>query len=170
MKNKFNRKIVILFTFFFIITGFSFLDFASFDGPVVTQIKTDSEGNIFTNYIQIRKELVEGVKNLTREQLDWTPPGHENSIAKLLAHIAEAEYWWIHVVAEGKVAQKDADSDAFTGRCRPIFPQGGGRNNRGQSRSRGCLQDLASGEQLFCHGEYHSCRFVSEQLNEPFGR
>ena len=68
---------------------------------------------IFTNYFQIRKELIEGVKNLTREQLEWTPEGHTNSIGKLLAHIAEAEYWWIYVVAEANIKQADADSSVF---------------------------------------------------------
>jgi uncharacterized damage-inducible protein DinB len=56
----------------------------------------------FSNYFTIRLELVEAVKELTQEQLDWKPGNHPNSIASLLIHIAECEYYWIEVAARGK--------------------------------------------------------------------
>ena len=68
---------------------------------------------IFTNYFEVRKELVDAVKGLTREQLYWTAPNHPASIGALLAHIAETEYWWITVVAERKVTPEDADFTRF---------------------------------------------------------
>ncbi len=59
--------------------------------------------DVFRNYFDVRRELVEAVSDLTQEQLDWVPPGHTNSIGWLLAHIAEAEFWWIRVVAEQEI-------------------------------------------------------------------
>jgi uncharacterized damage-inducible protein DinB len=53
----------------------------------------------FSNYFTIRLELLEAVKELTPEQLDWKTDIHPNTIGRLLAHIAECEYYWIDVVA-----------------------------------------------------------------------
>lgn len=58
--------------------------------------------DFFSNYYTVRAELVDLVKGLTQEQLDWKPANHKNSIGYLLVHIAEAEYWWITLVAMQK--------------------------------------------------------------------
>lgn len=67
----------------------------------------------FSNYFTVRKELVEAVKGLSREQLDWCAPGHPNSIGHLLAHVAETEFWWISIVAEKNVAPSQTDFQRF---------------------------------------------------------
>ncbi len=66
---------------------------------------------LFFNYTDCRRELIDGINNLTDEQLDWTPPNHDNSIRKLLVHIAEAEYWWIESVAQGRIDEHDESFD-----------------------------------------------------------
>lgn len=63
--------------------------------------------DLFSNYFTVRAEMVEAVKDLTQQQLDWTPPNHPASIGKLLAHIAECEYGWITCVALKKEANPD---------------------------------------------------------------
>ena len=63
--------------------------------------------DIFSNYFTVRAELREAVAPLSQEQLDWLPPDHPASIGRLLAHIADCEYFWIGVVATGSVDQPD---------------------------------------------------------------
>ncbi|MCP4685555.1 MAG: DUF664 domain-containing protein [bacterium] len=58
--------------------------------------------DVFSNYFTVRAEMLEAVKDLTQDQLDWKSDRHPNSIGKLLAHIAEAEYWWITLMAAQK--------------------------------------------------------------------
>lgn len=55
--------------------------------------------DFFSNYAEIRKEMVDAVRDLTQEQLDWKPANHRNSIGYLLGHIAGCEYFWIEAVA-----------------------------------------------------------------------
>ena len=62
---------------------------------------------IFSNYYTVRNEMVDLTKDLTDEQLDWSPEGHTASIRKLLVHIAEAEYWWLSCVAAGNFENWD---------------------------------------------------------------
>ena len=69
--------------------------------------------HFFSNYFTVRDEMVNAVRNLTRDQLDWIPPNHSTSIGRLLAHIAETEYWWISVVAQKQVAPAQADFARF---------------------------------------------------------
>jgi uncharacterized damage-inducible protein DinB len=69
--------------------------------------------DIFTNYARVRRELIEAIEGLTPQQLSWTTPDYPNSIGHLVAHIAEAEYWWIEVVAEGRAEQAKAETDRF---------------------------------------------------------
>ena len=57
--------------------------------------------DIFSNYFEVRDELVEAVKDLTLEQLTWCAKDHPNSIGWLLAHIAETECWWVECVVQG---------------------------------------------------------------------
>lgn len=57
--------------------------------------------DLFSNYFEVRDELVEAVKDLTPEQLVWQPKNHPNSIGWSLAHIAETECWWIQCVVQG---------------------------------------------------------------------
>jgi uncharacterized damage-inducible protein DinB len=66
--------------------------------------------DVFSNYFTVRKEMVEAVKDLTQEQLDWTAPNHRNSIGHLLSHIAGTECWWIECVAGGNY---DEDGKRF---------------------------------------------------------
>ncbi len=66
--------------------------------------------DVFSNYYTIRKELLDGVRNLTQEQLDWSPPNHKNTIGYLLGHIAGCEHWWIEGVARGSI---DYQGDRF---------------------------------------------------------
>ncbi|MFH2049776.1 MAG: DinB family protein [bacterium] len=54
----------------------------------------------FSNYFDVRKELIDMTKSLSQEQLDWSPPGHPAKIGKLLVHIADCEYFWINHVAK----------------------------------------------------------------------
>ena len=63
--------------------------------------------DFFSNYFTVRRELVKAVQSLTQSQLDWTPPNHPASIGKLLAHIADCEYFWISCVALQKEAKPD---------------------------------------------------------------
>ncbi len=56
---------------------------------------------VFSNYFAVRSQLIESVKTLSPEQLDWTVPNHPNSIGRLLAHIADTEFFWIGCVARG---------------------------------------------------------------------
>ncbi len=63
--------------------------------------------DIFSNYFTARAELVKAMKDLSQQQLDWTPPNHPASIGKLLAHIAECEYGWVTCVALKKEANPD---------------------------------------------------------------
>jgi uncharacterized damage-inducible protein DinB len=49
---------------------------------------------LFSSWENIRSEMVEAVKLLTQDQLDWLPEGGINSIADLLRHISETELWW----------------------------------------------------------------------------
>ena len=74
---------------------------------------------IFTNYYEVRAELMDAVKDLTRQQLYWTTPDYPASIGSLLAHIAETEYWWITVVAERKVTPEEADFKRFEQQVEP---------------------------------------------------
>jgi len=69
--------------------------------------------DFFSNYFTVRAEMLDAVKNLTQEQLDWKPERHPNSIGKLLAHIAEAEYWWITLVAAQKEQYAKGCFDQF---------------------------------------------------------
>jgi len=62
---------------------------------------------LFFNYSDCRRELIPAVENLTDDQLDWTPPGHDNSIRRLLIHIADAEYWWIGCVGHNRTDEYD---------------------------------------------------------------
>lgn len=55
--------------------------------------------DFFSNYAEIRNEMIDAVTNLTQEQLDWKPANHRNSIGCLLGHIAGCEYFWIEAVA-----------------------------------------------------------------------
>lgn len=64
---------------------------------------------LFFNYSDVRREMVDGIKNLTHEQLHWKPDGYQNSIASLLVHIAEAEYWWIYCVAQDHQDEHEED-------------------------------------------------------------
>lgn len=56
--------------------------------------------DLFSNYFEVREELVEAVKDLTPEQLIWCPKDHPNSIGWSLAHIAETECWWIECIVQ----------------------------------------------------------------------
>ena len=68
---------------------------------------------LFSNYYTVRAEMVDAVRNLSQSQFDWHPPDHTNSIGRLLAHIAETEYWWISIVAQKKTSPTEADFDRF---------------------------------------------------------
>jgi uncharacterized damage-inducible protein DinB len=72
--------------------------------------------DLFSNYFTVRVELVDAVRNLSRAQLDWVPSGHQNSIGRLLAHIAETECFWISSVA---LQEGDVDWSTFEG-SRPL--------------------------------------------------
>lgn len=69
--------------------------------------------DFFSNYYTVRAEMLDAVKNMTQEQLDWKCPQHSNTVGKLLAHIAEAEYWWITIVAAQKVAPSKKAFERF---------------------------------------------------------
>lgn len=69
--------------------------------------------DIFSNYFEVRTEMTDGTRSLSEEQLAWTAPNHKNSIGYLLAHIAEAEYWWVTIVALKKESSDDYSSDRF---------------------------------------------------------
>jgi uncharacterized damage-inducible protein DinB len=62
---------------------------------------------IFSDWERIRREMIEGVSSLTREQLDWIPQGGKSSIADLLRHISETELWWFGQVVLGKAEYRD---------------------------------------------------------------
>ncbi len=74
-------------------------------------------GDIFSNYFMVRGQLVETVKGLSQDQLDWTALNHPNSIGSLLLHIAETECWWVSCVALGR--QDEVDEQKFS-RGRPL--------------------------------------------------
>ncbi len=61
----------------------------------------------FSNYFDVRKELIGMTKDLAQEELDWSPPGHPAKIGDLLAHIAECEYFWVTHVALKKDTKPD---------------------------------------------------------------
>ena len=63
--------------------------------------------DFFSNYADVRREMLDAVKNLTQEQLDWKPANHPNSIGYLLRHIALNECFWIEVVAEQSATEAD---------------------------------------------------------------
>lgn len=69
--------------------------------------------DIFSNYFEVRQELVSTVTGLTQEQFDWVPLGHSNTIGGLLAHISETEFWWIRVVARREIDYESADFSAY---------------------------------------------------------
>ncbi len=62
---------------------------------------------IFSNYFTVRAEMMRAVENLSQEQLDWTGPHHPASVGRLLAHIADCEFFWIGHVAAGKPGRPD---------------------------------------------------------------
>ena len=43
-----------------------------------------------------RQDLLELVSHLTREQLDFKPPGQPRSIKNCLKHIAHVEWWYVN--------------------------------------------------------------------------
>lgn len=69
--------------------------------------------DLFSNYFEVRTEMVDGTRSLTDEQLAWTAPNHTNSIGKLLEHIAEAECWWISIIATKSITEEEADLEGF---------------------------------------------------------
>ncbi len=77
--------------------------------------------DFFSNYFTVRKELVAGVEKLTPEQLAWKFDQHPATIGQLLAHIAEAEAWWIQTVA--------TDGCEYTPGMFERFEQWGSREN-----------------------------------------
>lgn len=60
--------------------------------------------DIFSNYAVVRQEMVQTVRSLKQEHLDWTMPHHPATIGKLLAHIALCEHFWMDI-AVGKLAE-----------------------------------------------------------------
>ncbi len=65
---------------------------------------------VFDHWEIIRQELIEGVKKLTNEQLDWKPEGGKSSIGALLRHIAETENFWYGRVVLGN-EYRDIEKD-----------------------------------------------------------
>jgi len=69
--------------------------------------------DLFSNFFNVRQELIDAVKGLTQEQLNWKPTGYANSIAGLLGHIAVCEYWWVTVLAMRKTQASEAEFSRF---------------------------------------------------------
>lgn len=69
--------------------------------------------DLFSNYFEVRTEMIEGTRLLTEEQLAWTAPNHTNSVGKLLEHIAETECWWISIIATKSITEEEADLEGF---------------------------------------------------------
>ena len=57
--------------------------------------------SLFSDWESIRQEMIDGVSDLKKDQLNYIPPGGLNSIAGLLRHIAETENWWVGDVILG---------------------------------------------------------------------
>ncbi|MFQ6089126.1 MAG: DinB family protein [Candidatus Methanofastidiosia archaeon] len=49
---------------------------------------------MFEHWKEVRKALLEGVENLSQEQLDWKAENAVNSVGDLLRHIADTLDWW----------------------------------------------------------------------------
>lgn len=49
---------------------------------------------LFGEWERIRREMIDAVRPLIIEQLNWLPDGGLSSIGDLLRHIAETETWW----------------------------------------------------------------------------
>ena len=49
---------------------------------------------LFREWKFVRSELIDAVRPLTVEQLDWIPENGKNSIGDLLRHISATEHWW----------------------------------------------------------------------------
>ena len=69
--------------------------------------------DLFSNYYTVRKELIDAVGGMSPRQLAWVPEGHTNSIGRLLAHIAETEFWWITIVALRKAEYSESAFERF---------------------------------------------------------
>ena len=67
--------------------------------------------NLFSNYFEVRREMLEAVCELDQAQLDWQCPQHPNTIGGLLRHIAEIECWWTHCVALGRACSDSIESE-----------------------------------------------------------
>ncbi len=60
---------------------------------------------LFSKWESVRSQLIDAVRPLTKEQLDWLPEGGLNSIGDLLRHIAETENWWFgHLIMGNEYA------------------------------------------------------------------
>ena len=82
-------------------------------GAVCDTIIAMKLSDLFSNYFEVRTEMTDGTRALTEKQLAWTPANHPNSIGHLLAHIAEAECWWISIIARKSITEDDADLKGF---------------------------------------------------------
>ena len=72
---------------------------------------------MFPYWRDLRETILEAVRGLTEEQLDWRPPGVKRSIRDILIHIAGAERGWILGAAAGR---EERFEDAEAGFRDPI--------------------------------------------------
>ncbi len=66
---------------------------------------------LFRQWKVVRSEMIDAVRPLTVEQLDWLPEGGKNSIGDLLRHISETEHWWFGDVVLGGGTYRDVTRD-----------------------------------------------------------
>lgn len=63
--------------------------------------------DLFSEWAVVRRELIDAVRPLTEEQLDWIPDGGKQSIGMLLRHISETEVWWFGDVVLGEKSYRE---------------------------------------------------------------
>jgi uncharacterized damage-inducible protein DinB len=56
----------------------------------------------------VRRQTDEAMKDLTMEQLNWTPPGNANPISAILVHFLNAEDNFVQIQMQGKPKLWDA--------------------------------------------------------------
>ena len=60
----------------------------------------------------LRAAIVEAIRGMTAEELDWTPLAADtNSPAVLATHVAGSERYWLHQVIGGVDVRRDRDAE-----------------------------------------------------------
>ena len=65
---------------------------------------------LFSNYPVVRQEMVQAIRGLKQEHLDWTMPEHPATIGKLLAHIAMCEHFWMDIAVKNLAEHPDIEA------------------------------------------------------------